>query len=75
MNGADAGAGEHGDDEFRGHGHVDRHHVARGEGDKVALVWVGEPVGERRAFTYRQLLAEVCRFAGGLESLGVKPGD
>ncbi|MFM8891298.1 MAG: AMP-binding protein, partial [Planctomycetia bacterium] len=50
-------------------------HVARGEGDKVALVWVGEPVGERRAFTYRQLLAEVCRFAGGLESLGVKPGD
>ena len=50
-------------------------HVARGDGDKVALVWVGEPVGERRAFTYRQLLAEVCRFAGGLESLGVKPGD
>ena len=50
-------------------------HVSRGDGDKVALVWVGEPVGERRAFTYRQLLAEVCRFAGGLESLGVKPGD
>jgi acetyl-CoA synthetase len=50
-------------------------HVNAGRGDKLAMVWVGEPTGERRTFTYRELLAEVCRFAAGLQSLGVKPGD
>ncbi|MEI6255685.1 MAG: acetate--CoA ligase [Planctomycetota bacterium] len=50
-------------------------HVAAGRGEKVALVWVGEPTGERRVFTYRELLAEVCRAAAGLTSLGVKPGE
>jgi acetyl-CoA synthetase len=39
------------------------------------MVWVGEPVGERREYTYRQLHAEVCRFAAGLEKLGIKAGD
>jgi acetyl-CoA synthetase len=51
------------------------HHIAAGKGDKIALVWVGEPVGERREYTYRQLHAEVCRFAAGLEKLGIKAGD
>jgi acetyl-CoA synthetase len=50
-------------------------HVAAGKGDKIALVWVGEPTGERREYTYRQLHAEVCRFAAGLEKLGVKQGE
>ena len=27
-------------------------HVAAGRGDKTAIVWVGEPTGERRTFTY-----------------------
>jgi acetyl-CoA synthetase len=49
--------------------------IAAGKGDKTAIVWVGEPAGERRAFTYRELHAEVCRFAAGLQSLGIKPGD
>ena len=49
--------------------------IAAGRGDKTALVWVGEPVGERKAYTYRELHAEVCRFAAGLESLGIKAGD
>ena len=51
------------------------HHIAAGKGDKIAMVWVGEPVGERREYTYRQLHAEVCRFAAGLEKLGIRAGD
>ncbi len=51
---------------------LDRHLPARA--DQVALVWEGEP-GEVRRLTYRQLHAEVCRFANGLRALGVKPGD
>jgi acetyl-CoA synthetase len=51
------------------------HQIAAGRGDKTALVWVGEPTGERQTFTYRELHAAVCRFAAGLEKLGVKQGD
>ena len=43
-------------------------------GDKVAYHWVGEP-GDTRTITYRDLHAEVCRFANGLKSLGVERGD
>ena len=51
------------------------HQIAAGRGDKMALVWVGEPAGDRKTYTYRALRAEVCRFAAGLESLGIKAGD
>ena len=50
-------------------------HIAAGRGDKTAIVWIGEPTGERRTLTYRELLAEVCRCAAGLQKLGIKPGD
>ena len=50
-------------------------HIHAGRGDKTALVWVGEPTGERREYTYSQLHAEVCRCAAGLRSLGIKPGE
>ena len=50
-------------------------HLAAGRGEKTALVWVGEPAGERRTLTYRELHAEVCRLAAGLSRLGVQPGD
>ncbi|MEI7863305.1 MAG: acetate--CoA ligase, partial [Planctomycetota bacterium] len=50
-------------------------HIAAGRGDKTALVWVGEPTGERREYTYSQLHAEVCQCAAGLRSLGIKPGE
>ena len=43
-------------------------------GDKVAYHWVGEP-GDTRTITYRDLAAEVNRFANGLRSLGVSKGD
>ena len=50
-------------------------HVAAGKGDKTAIVWVGEPTGERRQLTFKELHAEVCRFAAGLKSLGIGAGD
>ena len=53
---------------------LDRH-VEAGRGDKVAYHWEGEPVGETREITYKQLLDEVCRFANALRKLGIKKGD
>ncbi len=51
---------------------LDRHLAERG--DKIALHWEGEPEGERRSLTYRELHAAVCRFAAGLRSLGLEEG-
>ncbi|THF85923.1 acetate--CoA ligase [Deinococcus sp. KSM4-11] len=48
--------------------------VARGLGDKRAIVWEGED-GEVRTYTYAQLLAEVKKAANALTSVGVQPGD
>jgi acetyl-CoA synthetase len=52
---------------------LDRH-VAAGRGDRAALMWEGEP-GDRRTYTYSELLEEVSRFANALEKLGVGRGD
>jgi acetyl-CoA synthetase len=51
---------------------LDRHLATRG--DKVALIWEGEP-GDIRRITYRELHAEVSKFANALKSLGVNTGD
>jgi acetyl-CoA synthetase len=51
---------------------LDRHLEQRG--DKVALIWEGEP-GEIRRITYSALHADVCKFANALKSLGVTSGD
>ncbi|HEX8171116.1 MAG TPA: acetate--CoA ligase [Thermoanaerobaculia bacterium] len=51
---------------------LDRHLATRG--DKLALIWEGEP-GEIRRITYRELHAEVSRFANALKNLGVTTGD
>ena len=42
--------------------------------DRVAYHWEGEP-GDTRTITYRDLYAEVCRFANALRGLGVAKGD
>lgn len=52
---------------------LDRH-VEAGRGDKVALLWEGEP-GDTRAVTYSDLLAMVCRMANALKARGVHAGD
>ena len=52
---------------------IDRH-IEAGRGDKVAFYWEGEP-GDERVLTYQDLYDEVCRFANGLRSIGVKKGD
>jgi acetyl-CoA synthetase len=51
---------------------LDRHLDKRGE--KVALIWEGEP-GEVRRITYRELHRDVSKFANGLKNLGVHSGD
>ncbi|CUR62515.1 Acetyl-coenzyme A synthetase [metagenome] len=53
---------------------VDRH-VAAGNGDKVALHWVGEPDDDTRDITYAQLKDEVSQAANALTELGVRKGD
>ena len=49
-------------------------HVAAGHGDRVAIIWEGEP-GDQLQLTYSQLLEQVCKFANGLKGLGVGAGD
>ena len=53
---------------------VDRH-VAAGNGDRVAIHFVGEPEGDTRTITYAQLQTEVCKASNALVELGVKAGD
>ena len=53
---------------------VDRH-VDAGNGDKVAIHWVGEPADDTRDLTYAELKDEVCRAANALTDLGVRKGD
>ncbi len=52
---------------------LDRH--ANGANrNKVAFIWLAED-GSERVITYGQLYRDVCSFANGLKSLGVKKGD
>ena len=43
-------------------------------GDKTAIIFEGEP-GDVRRLSYRELHAEVCRFANALKSQGIVKGD
>ncbi|WP_374943491.1 acetate--CoA ligase [Sphingomonas sp.] len=53
---------------------LDRHLATRG--DALALIWEpDDPAEEPRRFTYRELHAEVCRFANVLKCQGVAKGD
>ena len=53
---------------------VDRH-VEAGNGDRVAIHWEGEQIGDARALTYRDLQDEVCKAANALTGLGLVAGD
>ncbi len=42
--------------------------------DKLAIIFEGEP-GDVRKLTYAELDRQVCKLAGALRKLGVRPGD
>ncbi|HEV2035058.1 MAG TPA: acetate--CoA ligase [Candidatus Dormibacteraeota bacterium] len=52
---------------------LDRHRD-RESHDKLAIIWEGEP-GDVRKLTYGELDQQVCKLAGALRRLGVRPGD
>ena len=52
---------------------VDRHLDKRG--DQVALIWEGDDPKNDKTVTYKQLHAEVQKFANVLKKQGVKKGD
>ncbi len=53
---------------------IDRHLPTRGA--QTAIIWEpDDPNNEPKSFTYRQLHAEVCRFANVLKAQGVQKGD
>jgi len=52
---------------------LDRHLDSRG--DKTAIIFEGDEPDQDRHITFRELHAEVCRFANALRHLGVGKGD
>jgi acetyl-CoA synthetase len=52
---------------------LDRHLETRG--DQTAIIWESDDGQTYDALTYRQLHAEVCRWANVLKAKGVKKGD
>jgi acetyl-CoA synthetase len=52
---------------------IDRHLDKRG--DQVAIIWEGDDPSESKHITYRELHAEVCKFANVLRNREVKKGD
>jgi acetyl-CoA synthetase len=49
--------------------------VEKGKGDKVALIFQGEPEDDVKKYTYKQMLTEVSKFANVLKKKGVRRGD
>src|SRR5215813_8790646 len=52
---------------------VDRHLAKRG--DQTAIIWEGDDPKDDKKITYKQLHAEVSKFANVLKKQGVKKGD
>ncbi|MHB1219838.1 MAG: acetate--CoA ligase [Alphaproteobacteria bacterium] len=52
---------------------LDRHLAKRGE--QTAIIWEGDDPKDSKKITYRELHAEVCKFANVLKAQGVKKGD
>ena len=52
---------------------LDRHLERRG--DQTAIIFEGDDPSDSRAITYKQLHADVCRFANVLKAHGVAKGD
>jgi acetyl-CoA synthetase len=52
---------------------IDRHLAKRG--NQVAIIWEGDDPKDDKKVTYKELHAEVCKFANVLKAQGVKKGD
>jgi acetyl-CoA synthetase len=52
---------------------IDRHLAKRG--DQTAIIWEGDDPKDDKKITYKQLHADVMRFANVLKARGVKKGD
>ncbi len=52
---------------------LDRHLETRG--DQTAIIWEGDDPDVSRTITYRELHAEVCKFANAMKAEGVKKGS
>jgi acetyl-CoA synthetase len=52
---------------------VDRHLETRGS--QTAIIWEGDDPKDDKTVSYKQLHAEVCKFANVLKKRGVKKGD
>jgi propionyl-CoA synthetase len=53
---------------------LDRH-LENGRGEQIALIYDSPVTSTVKTFSYRELLDEVARFAGGLAAQGVEKGD
>ncbi len=49
--------------------------IAKGKGDKVAIIFQGEPEDDVKKLTYNEMLKLVSRFANVLKKKGVRKGD
>ncbi|HVY00430.1 MAG TPA: acetate--CoA ligase [Pseudorhodoplanes sp.] len=52
---------------------IDRHLDKRG--NQVAIIWEGDDPKDDKRITYKELYAEVCRWANVLKARGAKKGD
>jgi acetyl-CoA synthetase len=52
---------------------LDRH--LKDRGDQTAILWQGDDPNDHKKISYKQLHAEVCKFANVLKARGVKKGD
>jgi acetyl-CoA synthetase len=52
---------------------IDRHLASRA--GQTAIIWEGDDPKDDKKITYRELHAEVCKFANVLKARGVKKGD
>jgi acetyl-CoA synthetase len=52
---------------------IDQH--LKDQGDKIAIIWQGEPEDDVVKLTYKELHKQVCRFANVLKKKGINKGD
>jgi acetyl-CoA synthetase len=52
---------------------IDRH--LKKNGNKTAIIWVGDDPSDSKKISYKELHKNVCRAANGLKSIGVQKGD